>query len=340
MPDYVGSLYRQLAYVASLPERTIRSLAAMVGGTVGLLTEALFPEALRDTTLYRVFLGDTQRFVVEKIAEVRPAADASEPVQSADPQYVPKKVVGTVLETAGLFAMHVSPLWVFAIASDAAAGSGVFLARLVDQMKRNGVIAPETNIDSVADLLSAIQQGAQASAAAVDTPPLAGEELNKLAGDMTRAYGRMFSGAANLLPRLETLWAQMERLADRDNISLEKLSGVLSIDMAQWGRKGIGAALAVGQTGTDLFGEKILDSYARTLEAISQEGAAQYVGRRMQPFVDAAASHFDPGRKTWTESLVGRWFGGAERADDAKTESEAVPGSDEPAADGNTHTPQ
>ncbi|HSW46510.1 MAG TPA: hypothetical protein VLM89_13160 [Phycisphaerae bacterium] len=310
MADFAGSLYRQLSYLVSLPERTVRSLAAMAGGTIGLLSETLFPESLRDTTLYRVFLGDTQRFMVEKIAQVRPAdAEAAQAAASADPQYMPKKMLGTALETAGLFAMHLSPLWVFAIASDAAAGSNTFLARLVEQLRSNGVILPETNVDGLSDLLAAVQDGARQSAAAVDTPPLSREELSKLADDMTQAYGRMFSGAVNLMPRLETLWDQMERIASRDNISLEAIGGILSIDVASWGRKGIGAALALGQTGTGLFGEKILDSYSRTLETIGREGVTEYVGRRMQPFMEAAAGHFDPQRKTWMESLMTRWFG-------------------------------
>jgi hypothetical protein len=355
MPDYLDRLGQQLTYLVTLPERTIRSLAAAAGGTMSLLTETLFPESLRGTTLYRTFLGGTQQFILEKIAQVRPETDASKPAEAADPQlwsepastrpdesrpagagdpqYLPKKIIGTALETAGLFAMHFSPLWVFAIAGDAAAGSGAFLARLVEQLKWNGVLPPEANISGLADLLAAIQDTARKSATAIDTPPLSREELTRLANDMTGAYGRMFGNAANLLPRLETLRAQMEQIASRDNISMEKLGGILSIDVAQWGRKGIGAVLAVGQAGADLFGEKILDSYARTLEVISQEGATEYLNRRMTPFLQAAADHFDPELRTWTGSLVARWLGGAEQAGDADPAPDAKPSDGGPAAD-------
>ena len=361
MSRFLDSLSRQLGYMVSLPERTIRSLAAAAGGTMSLLTETLFPESLRGTTLYRTFLGDTQRFILEKIAQVqpvtgesKPAGDADQQLQSepasvrpvessptgaGDPQYVPKKMVGTALETAGLFAMHFSPLWVFAIAGDAAAGSSVFLDRLVEQLKRNGVLPPEADIGRLDDLLAAIQDTARQSATAIDTPPLSREELGKLASDMTSAYGRMFGRATNLLPRLETLWTQMEQITSRDNISMEKLGGILSIDVAQWGRKGIGAVLAVGQTGADLFGEKILDSYARTLETIGKEGVTEYLNRRMAPFLQAAADHFDPERRTWTESLVARWLGGAEQASDAERVPDAEPSDGDPAADAGPPTP-
>ena len=71
MSGFLESIGRQLGYMLSLPERTIRSLAAVAGGTTSLLTETLFPPVLRDTTLYRVFVGDTQRFLVTKIAEMQ-----------------------------------------------------------------------------------------------------------------------------------------------------------------------------------------------------------------------------------------------------------------------------
>ena len=163
-------------HLASLPERTIRSLAAMTGGTASLLTDTLFPDALRGTTIYRVLVGDMQRFIVEKVAQVDPsgckAGEGPVVPDGADAQFVVRKVAGTALESAGLFAMHVSPLWVFAIASDAAAGGSVFLNRLVAQLKANGVIEPEANVAGLADLLDAVQHGAGKSVSAFDTPPM------------------------------------------------------------------------------------------------------------------------------------------------------------------------
>lgn len=328
MSSFFDALTRQFEYMVSLPERTIRSLAAVAGGTTSLLTETLFPEALRDTTLYRIFVGDTQRFIIDKVAEVQKEESESETTDESDPQYVQKKMIGGVLETAGLFAMHFSPLWVFAIAGDAAAGSTAFLDRLVDQLKENGVLPPDAHIQGLAELLGAIQDASHKSASAIDTPPLSREELNQLADDMTSSYGQMFANATNLMPRLESIWDQMEQIASRDNISLEKLGGILTIDVASWGKKGIGAVLAVGQTGSDLFGEQILDSYGRTLNEISKQGVTTYLDDRMKPFFQAAWSHFDPDRKTWTATLTDKIFGrntpeGDAPATDASIESES-----------------
>ncbi len=306
MSSLYESMRKQLTYVVSLPERTIRSLAALATGTTNLLTASLFPEALRGTTVYKVFIGDAQKFITEKVAEVHREA-AEEP--EADPKYLHRKMVGGALETAGLFAMHVSPLWIFAIAGDAAGGSRVFLNRLVDQLKRNGVIDEGMQVTKIDELLMAMQDTSRSGATAVDTPPLSRAEVEKLADEMMTHYGNVFSKATGLLPRLDALWSQMESLASRDNVSMERLEGILSLDVFDYGRRGVGAALAVGQTGATLFGEQILDDYGRTLEKLSKTGVMNYVGDEMKPFFEAAVGHFSPERKTWTEALTDVLFG-------------------------------
>ena len=111
----------RLGFMLSLPERTIRSLAALGTGTTSLLSETLFPEVLRETTLYRIFVGDAQNFIIDRVAQVKTEAEA----EGGGEDYLQRKMVGGALETAGLLAMHFSPLWVFAIAGDAAGGGEV-----------------------------------------------------------------------------------------------------------------------------------------------------------------------------------------------------------------------
>ncbi len=305
MSQFFNSAMRNLGYLLSLPERTLRSLASVAGGTTSLLTETLFPEALRGTTLYKVFLGDTQRFVISRIAQVQRESEQAEAAQTNDPRYMPRKILGGALETAGLFAMHVSPLWVFAIAGDAAAGTNVFLQRLVEQLKKNHVIPQDIQVTQLADLLAVIHETSCKGATAVDTPPLSREELNQLASDMITNSRQLFSKANNLLPKMETIWGTMQQVADRQNISMDALSGILSIDVASYARKGVGAIAAVGQTGQALVGEKILDSYAATLQQLSSQGVTQFVAQHMTPFLTKALSHFNPEQRSWIESLIG-----------------------------------
>jgi hypothetical protein len=306
MSGFFDSAYKSFGYLLSLPERTLRSLAAVAGGTTSLLTETLFPDALRGTTLYKMVVGDTQRFMVDRIAQVQREAGAAGVAAAPPADFVQRKVAGTALEAAGLLAMHLSPLWVLAIAGDAAAGSGEFLQRLVVQLKRNNVLPPDAQIQGLQELLAAMQETSQCGAAAVSTPPLSREEISRLATEMTEKYRRMFASVGHLLPRFDSLWKRMESLAGKENISLERLGGILTVDVAELSRKSVGAMLAVGQTGADLIGEKILASYDRTLDAVAQEGVTGYLGRQMKPFLQAAAGHFDPTRKTWIESVMER----------------------------------
>jgi len=300
--NFTEDARRRLAYTLSLPERTIRSLAALVGGTTLLLTETLFPEALKGSTLYKIFIGDTQKFLVEKIARIQPQLQAeTSPVPE---NYIPRKMVGNALETAGLLAIHFSPLWVFAIAGDAAAGSKVFLDRLIDHLKRNGVISTDAYPSDLTALLEAMQAAARTSAVAIDTPPLSRQELEKLADELSLNFGRLFMSAANLLPRLDLLWERIQQVARRESLTVEQVSGILTVDLAEVGVKSLGAADALRTTGSELIGDQILDRYTKTLDGVAKEGTSQYIRRHMQPFLYSAAAHLAPYSRSTTEDWL------------------------------------
>lgn len=283
----------------------MRSAAAVVGGTSLLLTETLFPDVVKDSTTYRVMVGNFQRFVIDQVAQVGyfPAGENERVLDG----YISRKLVGNVLELAGLLTMSFSPVWVFALAGDAAGGGKVFLDRLTLNLKRHGVIKPESDPKDMVGLLEAIQKASSTSANAVDMPPLSRRQLAELAGDLRDGYGQMFAGSRSLLPRFNAIQSRMERTAKEEGLTVEEVSGMMAIDVASWGKAGVGTTAAVGRTGAELFGEKILASYERTLDELSSQGASAYLNRYMKPFMGAAAAHFDPKKSTWTqETLLGR----------------------------------
>jgi hypothetical protein len=212
--------------------------------------------------------------------------------------YLRKKVVGGTMEAIGLLTMRFSPVWVFAIAGDAAGGSKIFLQRLVDNLKENGVIDPESDPGSLVELLDAIQTSSYGSAKAIDTPPLSQEELAAVADDLTSSYSKMFSSGQPFLLQFESIWRRMERVAFEQELSFEQLSGLMAANAASLGKTG----LAVSRTSAELLGEKVLNSYRRTLDEISRQGIGNYINRSMLPFLGAAVGHFDPKKSTWTES--------------------------------------
>jgi hypothetical protein len=304
MPSFIEVYRKQLGYLLSLPERTLRSLAAIAGGTSLLLTETLIPPSLKGSSLYKIFIGDVQKFLIEKVAQIqRSQPDGTSPSQLSD-DYLRRKFVGGVLETAGLLAMQFSPLWVFAIAGDAAGGSKTFLNRLIGQLKRNGVVQEDAQVNDLIDLLDLLQFASRKTATAIDTPPLSRQELSRLANELKFAYGLMFVKTNSLIPRFNAVWDRMEQVSSQQDVSLEQIEGMMTIDLASWGARGLGSIQAVGQTGAELFGEKILDSYRATLDGLAKEGVENYMQRNTQPYLQAAAAHFDPDSPTWTESTL------------------------------------
>jgi hypothetical protein len=305
-PSVLAKTLEVVGYTLSLPERSFRSLAALVGGTTSLLTDSLLPEVLRDTTTYRVTVGLFQKFLVEKMGGVKTADGQIDKSQLRD-KFVRRKLLGNMLEAAGLLTMRFSPLWLLAIAGDAAGGSKVFLNRLIDHLKTNGVIDPSAEPSELVDVLAAVQEASVKSATALDMPPLSRDELSKLASEMKESYSKVLQTSSDLIPDLTKVWDDMEDVANKQKVPLEELMGMMVFEAASLLDKTVGTVNAVGKTGVELFDENIVQSYRRTLERVSADGVDGYLSNHYHPFWDAVKGHFDIDKKTWLEQKVFRY---------------------------------
>ncbi len=316
----LADIFSAFGYTLSLPERMVRSLAAALGGASKLLTDLAVPEPLRRSSTYTAIVGNTQRFVIEKVAEVQ-GAYAQEEGAGLPDDYVPRKVAGNVMEAAGLLSVHLSPLWVFAFVTDIAKGSKTYLNRLVDELKANNVISPDASVKEVDDLLDALGSAGRNSARVFDAPPIDVNQLKQLRTDLTAGYTTVFKEATDLLPRMDTLWEKMESLARRDNVSLDSIVGLMTVDLSKTAGKAIDAAFAVGSTTADLLGETVFQSYGETIHRIQQQGAVNCLEEASRPFVAAITQHMSASKKTWTEwalgKLTGPFFGGSDAAGDS-----------------------
>jgi hypothetical protein len=289
-------------YLFSFPERAIRSAAALVGGTSLLLTETLLPDVVRSTTTYRVLIGDLQKTLISRVAQVQMAGDS--PETAITDEYLQKKLVGTSLEAVGLLTVRFSPVWALAIIGDAAGGGQVFLSRLVQNLKANGIISAQSEPKSLADLLAAVQNAAHASVRAIDTPPLTSAEFTAVTDELAANYGEMGNKSQQILSRINLIGTRMEEVAVNQGLSYEQVGGIMTVDAISLTKSSLGAGLALSQTSGDLFVEQILSSYGRTLDRISQQGPAAYLSESMTPFLEAALNHLDPGKSTWTETTL------------------------------------
>ncbi len=295
---------KQLGYLFSLPERSIRSLAAVTGGTTILLTDLLLPQVAKESIVFNAVVGDLQRFMVHSLAQMEHAGLDRGAFREINGDYPFRKAAGTAIETFGLLSVRFSPLWVFALAGDAAGGSRIYLNRLVVALKENEVIGADTAVTDIDSLFIAVQDASKSSVTAIDTPPLTRTELDKISADLRENYGRIFQDTSNLLSRIDTLWTRIETVAAEQESSTTKVEGVMTLDLVGWSKKGMGTITAVGQTTGDLVGEHIFDSYMQTLDGISNIGLPTYVSSHMTPFLSKAINHFDPQAVSWTETTL------------------------------------
>jgi len=306
--SYLRRLTHYLTLTLSLPERSARAVGALVGGGTYLLSETLLPTALRSTSSYRFTLGMFQAFLIRNVAGI----ESSPTTEELQEKFVQRKLLGTSLETAGLLTMHLSPVWIFAIASDAAKGGRVFLQRLVNELKNNGVIAQDVNPDSLEQILQAIHDMGRQGATAIDTPPLSSDELKKLADELRASTAHLADNSAQLVPRFESLWNQITLIAKRENMSVAQILGILSVHAASVTQSSWGTVGAVGRTSYHFLDEVIVADYKKTLDGISETGAWRYLSTNMAPFLDSAQSHFDFRRETrterWLKSAVSRFI--------------------------------
>ncbi len=301
--SFIDTTLEYFGYTLSLPERTVRSLAALVGGTTTLLTDSLLPESLRGSTTYQVTFGLFQKFILEKMALVQNSKGELDQEKIKD-KYVQRKLLGNILEAAGLLTMRFSPLWILAIAGDAAGGSKVFLNRLIEHLKASHVIDAGEEPKELVDVLEAVQNASVKSATALDQPPLSRQELAEFADDMKASYGKVLETSTDLLPDLTTLWNDMEQVSEKQKVSVEELMGMMVFEAANLLEKTAGTVTAVGKTSLELFDEAILQSYRNTLEHIQTEGIDGYIANHYQPFWEAFKGHFNIENKTWLEKKL------------------------------------
>lgn len=267
-----------------------------------MLTRTLIPGAIKNSTSYLFTLGMFESFLVRNLAGMPEIGADSELKES----FVQRKLLGSSLEAAGLLTMHLSPVWVFAIASDAAKGGQIFLKRLVLHLKENQIIAQDSHPESLEQILQSIHDMSRQGATAIDTPPLSVDEINALADELRRSTGNLADNYSKLLPHFEALWNQISVVAKNENVSVPIILGMLSVHAASIPKLGLGTAGAVGKTGFSILDEVILTDYKNTLNGIAKTGTREYVRAHMAPFMLQARTHFDLNQETVTQKRFSR----------------------------------
>jgi hypothetical protein len=272
-------------YLASLPERTARAGAVLAGGLVYEASEVALPDAARRSKLYQAIVGRLLRITIELVGGVEgvyPTEDM--PAR----ELLVRKTAGNAVEIASFLAVGWSPVWLLAGASDLVGGSKVYLRALVTELRNTGLLAPDADVASFEELLSALEGTSGVLADTVDVPPLNLPSLRTSWQELQRQAADLPDSAS-----LQKIFADLQSAARRENRSVMEISSVV--------------ALGAVRTGVRLGNVHIFGYYRGALRTIVKEGLLSFLRRTTTPYLTRARSHFDPESSTYSERLLRRW---------------------------------
>src|SRR6185312_1737605 len=116
---YTESLKAAASYVLSLPERALRSVAAVSGGLLREIGNVALPASVRRTTLYRTMVDVSLRFLIQEVGEVEGIYPSEGRLAEA---FLLQRGASHGIELLGILAFHASPVWVLAALADATGG--------------------------------------------------------------------------------------------------------------------------------------------------------------------------------------------------------------------------
>ena len=273
-------------YVVSVPERIVRTAAAVVGGTVHETAQVLLPRLIRRSRLYEVSAKNLLRILVEGVGAVEGSSTVVAKAPDAGELAI-RKGAGNVVELGSILAFGFSPLWLIAAASDVTHGSRVYLESLVEELKAAGVVAGETDIGSIDELLGVLEGTSGRTARLIDLPPLELEELKTSLAELR--------AEASDLPSQEELarvYRGLRRQAGREERSVLEVSS--------------GVGLAFLLSARNVSRTHLVAPYREDWEPLREEGFAAYATRVGRPYAKAVAGHFHPDRASYTEQYLTR----------------------------------
>lgn len=274
----------RIGYAISLPERSIRALAASLGGTVYEATEILLPSWLRGSRFYQGLVVGTLRIAIELIGGVSGAL----PADDMDMQeFTLRKAAGTGIEMAGFLTIGWSPIWLFAVVADLSGGTRAYLQELVSELKGDGMLLEDADISSIEELLDALEGGSGIMAESLDTPPLNVEDMRSSWNEMQQHKNDLPDAS-----RLTSLYNELQATAEQQDHSVQYMSSLI--------------ATGALRAGVNLGQVHIFDYYQDSLRTINREGLPFYSRRVIKPYFAAAKNHFNPQQITFTERFLGR----------------------------------
>jgi hypothetical protein len=281
---------RRATFALSLPERIVRALGAALGGTVHETAAIVLPRFVRRSRLYEATAKNVLRVSIELVGGVAPHKPPSGEYEPDARKLAVRKAAGNVVELGSIAAFGFSPLWLLAATADVMRGSRVYLEAFVRELQAAGVLAEHARLETVDDLLAALEGTSGTTARLIDIPPLELVALRQSLEDLRHDVGSLPSAA-----ELAALYGGLEATAAQEDRSLLAVS--------------VGMGLAFFNSARHVGRQHVLDPYTEDLQPLRDEGFGAYARRVGRPYADAVRRHFDPDQPSLTERGLGRLQG-------------------------------
>jgi hypothetical protein len=300
---------RVASYVISLPERVVRSAAALAGGLIREIGDVSLPAAVRRTKTYQMMVDIALRFMIERVGEVKGVYPSGEGAggQLAN-DFLLRRTAGHGIELAGMLAFRASPVWIMAALADVSGAGRHIVQEIAEALKQEGLLEGDAKFENVDQLLGGLEQTASQVADVCNAPPL------DVAG-LRREWATFRAAVAKIPPRnlpsagfLRQHWEELKAEATAQNRSVFELSSVMAVSalarvpvtLLRLGRAANRGVWRSGQT----LGASVLLHYSQVLAEIHERGYAAYWAEEFQPYLRAAAGQFSPKHR----SLTVRWL--------------------------------
>jgi len=296
---------RTARYVVSLPERVVRSGAALAGGLIRQLGDATLPAAVRRTRTYQTMVDIALRFMIEQVGEVKGVYPTAGELAN---DFLMRRTAGHGIELVGILAFRASPVWIMAALADISGAGRQVMQEIADALKQEGLLEPDAKFENIDQLLDGLEQTAGRAALMLNAPPL------DVAG-LRKEWEAFRSSTSKIPPRnlpsaesVRRQWQELKAEALRQNRSVFALSSLMALEAVSRApetllRLARAANRAVWRTG-QVLASGLLDHYSKTLQEIREQGFAAYWAEQFRPYLRAAAGHFSPARR----SLTDRWI--------------------------------
>jgi hypothetical protein len=295
-------------YLATLPERLVRSVVGIGAGVAREVGDVALPRSVRQSRLYENLVDTTLRFLIEQVGEVEGVYAPDAPL---DDNFLARRTAGNVVEALGVVAFRASPVWVLAALSDVCGLGRHLIPEIAASLKQQGLLEDSADVSSVDQLLDGLERTSGRIAQTINTPPL---DVAGLREEWRAIREEARSVTPDRLPTGESLialWTQLKTESARQEKSIFETSSMLALSAlrsaphdARW----LGASAMVGATRTgQVLAASLIEYYRHTLRDIHEVGYLEYARRQLRPYVRAAATQFAPDKSTLTDRLLDRY---------------------------------